>query len=306
LKWSDPDALAPTSAAEFEAGLSERLGRRAFEASPSSNQALEVKWEGDPEHCRVSLQLSRGSELQGTRSIDSPSGDCKALQPALLTVAALLIESRDSEPEQSVETAEPAPEVPKPEPSPATEAAKKKDASPEPAEVEPRILLGLGVQVILGLAPSAELGPALSLSLSPARHVRLGLVAGWFFPRDYQAAPGFSLSHGNAALFGCGMPISGTFSLGACAGASLHRYESRGLALPFPEENLSYMWALGLGLRAEWRIIRRLRWVGNLGAELAPKPLYFYFTPAEGGETAVFRQARLSPTLFTGLSLELP
>jgi hypothetical protein len=47
-------------------------------------------------------------------------------------------------------------------------------------------------------------------------------------------------------------------------------------------------------------------WVVDAGAEAAIAPLYFYVVPPPGGEAVVFRQNRLAPLLFVGLSLELP
>ena len=93
LRWSDPDSLAVTTEAEFEARLSARLGHAAFDPG-ASGRLLAVSWRGSPERCHVELQLLHGAEVAGTRLLESPSGDCRSLFPALLTVAALLIESR--------------------------------------------------------------------------------------------------------------------------------------------------------------------------------------------------------------------
>ena len=293
LRWRDPDSLAATSEADFEARLSERLGHAAFNPA-ASHDALTVSWEGSAEQCRVELQLLHGAELEGTRSLESPAGDCRSLVPALLTVAALLIEARPSEPGP-----EPAPATPPPAPPSPPPAAK-----PEPAR-EATLLLSLGAAIGSGLAPKLELGPAASLVYTPARHFRVGAWGAVFFPHQYGAAPGFSLGHDSAALLACGMPLSGAFSLGLCGNGAFHRWTSRGVSLAHPESHHPSGWTTGLAVRAEWRLVRQLLWVGSIGADLTPRPLYFYFTPAPGGESVLFRQQRVAPALFLGLTLEL-
>ena len=94
--------------------------------------------------------------------------------------------------------------------------------------------------------------------------------------------------------------------LGLCGGATLHRFTSLGISLAHTKAAQRFTWSAGLALRAEWRLVRRLWWVGSVGADIATVPLYFYFTPAPGGETVLFRQDRFSPHLFVGLTLELP
>src|SRR5882724_5177202 len=118
LRWSDPNALAPTTAHELESRLSERLGYPAFDEA-ATDHALAVSWQGSAEQCAVELQLVHGTEIEGTRRLESPSGDCRALIPALLTVAALLIESQKTEPPPAApESSPPAPPVPSSAPEP--------------------------------------------------------------------------------------------------------------------------------------------------------------------------------------------
>jgi hypothetical protein len=141
---------------------------------------------------------------------------------------------------------------------------------------------------------------------TPVRHVRVGALGAVFFPHQYGAAPGFSLSHDSLALLACGMPLTGVFNLGVCGNAAWHRFNSSGISLPHPQTQQISEWTTGLALRAEWRLVRHLWWVGHVGADVAPSPLYFYFTPAPGGESVLFRQQRVAPSLFLGLTLELP
>jgi hypothetical protein len=298
LRWSDPGALAATTEADFAARLSERLGHPAFNPA-ETRYTLAVSWQGSPEQCRVELQLLREAEIEGTRRLESPSGDCRSLVPALLTVAALLIESRPSETE-----AEPASEPPKPAPTPPS-AAPVPAPKPQPAQ-HAFAFLSLGAALSSGLAPRLELGPAASLVFVPVRQLRLGAAGSLFFPHQYGAAPGFSLGHDSLALLACGMPLSGSFSLGLCGNATWHSWSSRGISLPHPESQHSSEWTTGLAVRAEWRLARRLWWVGHVGADVTPRPLYFYFTPAPGGESILFSQQRIAPALFLGLTLELP
>src|SRR5512138_2534967 len=65
LRWSDPNGLAPTTASELGARLSERLGYPAFDDT-AVDHALSVGWQGSPEQCAVELQLVRGAEVEGT------------------------------------------------------------------------------------------------------------------------------------------------------------------------------------------------------------------------------------------------
>lgn len=299
LRWSDPSNLAPLSQSELEARLSERLGHAAFDGN-ASERALSVSWQGTAEQCHVELQLVRGNQVEGTRRIESPSGDCRSLGPALLTVAALLIESRP----------EPAPEPVEDEP--AERSTPPAEPAPTPAQpaaaarAEPLLLASLGGELTTGHAPKAELGPAAALVWTPVSHLRLGLRGVVFLPQQYGATPGMKLTHMAAAVLACGMPLSGSFSLGICGNVGLHSWASAGVGLLHPDATRAHSWTLGLGARAEWRLSRRLWWVADAGANAATAPLYFYFTPPAGGETVLFRQTRLAPFVFLGLTLELP
>jgi hypothetical protein len=294
LRWHDPSALAATSAADFEARLSERLGRPAFDPA-ETRYALAVTWQGTPEQCQVELQLLQGAQVDGTRLLQSPSGDCRSLVPALLTVSALLIESRvEPEPEPPPTP----PQGPQPAPGPAF-------SSPKPPG-EPRVLLSAGAVLGQGLAPKPELGPAVSVVVTPLRHARVGVLASLFLPHQYGASPGLSLGHESMALLVCGMPLTGTLALGVCGSGGLHRWRSRGISLAHPETRQSTAWTTGLSARAEWQLAGHLWWVGNLGADVATEPLYFYVTPAAGGQTVLYRQQRVAPSMFLGLTLELP
>lgn len=294
LRWTDPAALAATTELEFDARLSERLGHAAF--NPAETRAtLAVTWQGTPEQCEVELQLLSGAQVDGTRLLKSPSGDCRSLLPALLTVSALLIESR-TEPA-------PAPQPPTTEPPPAPE--KPPVPPPKPA-IEPLVLLSAGAVLGQGLAPKLEWGPAVSIVLTPLHGLRVGLQGALFLPRQYGASPGFSLEHDSLTLLACGMPLTGTLALGVCGNGTLHRWSSRGISLAHPETQHTWAWTAGASVRAEWQLVRRLWWVGNVGADVATEPLYFYFTPAPGGQTVLYRQQRVAPSLFLGLTLELP
>lgn len=297
LRWSDPSSLAVTTESEFETRLSERLGHPAFDAS-TTQHALAVTWQGTPEQCRVELQLLRGAEVEGTRLLESPSGDCRSVLPALLTVAALLIESRAVEP--APEPVQPAIPPPPPPPPPAAVPP------PSPPDRPALVMLSLGALLASGLAPRVELGPAVSVVVTPTRHLRVGLLGSISFPHQYGAGPALSLGHESAALLACGMPLSGSFGLGLCANLALHRFDSEGVSLPHPENHHTSTWAAGASVRAEWRLVRHLWWVGSVGGDVMTRPLYFYFTPAPGGESILFHQQRVAPALFLGLTLELP
>jgi hypothetical protein len=296
LRWRDPSSLAATSEADFEARLSEQLGHPAFDPA-AAQHALTVTWQGSPEQCRVELQLLHGGEVAGTRSLESPSGDCRSLLPALLTVAALLIESGPSEP-----VPEPEPNPPAPPSPPSAQEAPQEPDPPRQATV----LLSVGAAVGSGLAPKLELGPAASLVFAPGRHFRVGAWGALFFPHQYGGAPGLSLGHDSAAILACGMPWIGPLALGVCGNVAFHSWSSRGISLAQPESHQTSAWTTGVALRGEWRLSRQLWWVGSLGTDIATRPLYFFFTPAAGGETVLFRQRRIAPSLFLGLTLGLP
>jgi hypothetical protein len=304
LRWSDPNGLAPSSGAEFEARLAERLGRPAFDAEAAARRTLAVSWEGTPEQCRVELQLLRDGKVEGTRRLESPTGDCKSLAPALLTVSALLIESSDAEPQAEAEP-EPAPE-PEQAPAASAEEPQRPESPPHGSARVPFALLSLGAQLGSGLAPRLELGPAAVFVLAPLRHVRVGATVAYYVPHEYGTRPGFELGHASAGLLACGMPVTGSLGVGLCASTTGHRFASTGTALPRPVATQTLSWSVGLSARAEWRLVRSLWWVGSFGADLTPEPLYFYFQPAPGGETILFEQRRLVPLLFLGLTLELP
>lgn len=302
LRWNDPSSLAPTSKAEFEERLSARLGRPAFGTDVVGSQTLTVSWEGAPEQCRVDLQLLRGSSVEGTRSLQSPSGDCRSLGPALLTVAALLIEAGTN---QVASEPEPEPAPPTETPSPEAPVAKPVVSRAPARDREPRLWLSLGAQLIGGLAPKVELGPAAMLVLAPIAQLRVGVLGAYYFPREYGAGPGLELGHAGLGLVTCGMPLSGNLGLGVCASATVHRWASSGVSLTHPRRADTYTWSGGLSGRVEWRIMQRLWWVGSVGAELTTVPLFFYYQPAPDGRRELFAQDRVAPNLFVGLTLEL-
>jgi hypothetical protein len=299
LRWNDPGGLAPMTRSELERRLTERLGRPAFDSNATA-QALSVTWQGTAEQCQVELQLVRRDQVEGTRHIESPQGDCRSLAPALLTVAALLIEARP----------EPEPE-PEPETPPETPTAEDHEAPAQTAEptrslqTEPPLLASLGGEVRALHSPRAEIGPAAALVWTPYSQLRLGLRGAWFLQQQYGAGPGMKLAHQTAAVLGCAMPFTGPLNLGVCASTALHRWATAGSGLEHPESARTYSWTVGLGARAEWRLSRRLWWVADAGTEAATAPLYFYFVPPPGGEVVVFRQKRFAPLLFVGLTLEL-
>jgi hypothetical protein len=302
LRWNDPSNIAPISQAELESRLSERLGHPAFDHA-ATEPALSVTWQGTPEQCQVELRLERGSHIEGTRRIASPSGDCRSLAPALLTVAALLIESRADAQVPS----EPEPAAAAPASAPATAPIAAQPAEPSPASrAEPLLLLSAGGELSAGHAPKPELGPALSLVMTPTSRLRLGLRGALFLPQEYGATPGMKLSHVSVGLLGCGMPLTGSLGLGACASVGAQRWASAGVGLAHGQAKSTWASTLGLSARAEWRLTRRLWWVADAGVDVAPTPLYFYYAPPAGGETVVFRQRRLAPSVFLGLTLELP
>jgi hypothetical protein len=301
LRWSDVQAIAPHDAATFEAQLSLRLGHPAFEAG-ATEQVLAVTWGGDAEHCRVELSLLRASQVEGTRLLQSPSGDCKALQPALLTVAALLIEGRAP----SAAAPEP-PEPPPPPPPAATEAAPEAPAAPRsvsPAKSEAEVRLGVALGA--GLAPELELGPGLQLALTPGRIWRFGIGGALFPPHEQSATPGLALGHQRAGLFGCLMPMSWPYAVGLCAQASLHRFSSAGLSLPHPQSHKNYTTTLGIDVRFDWHLTRQISLGGSIGPELVTRPLSFYFTPADGGERELFRQRRVALAALAAVTVGLP
>jgi hypothetical protein len=295
LRWNDPTSLAATTEVDFDARLSERLGHPAFEPT-ATQDVLTVSWQGTPEQCRVELQLLHITEVEGTRLLESPSGDCRSLLAPLLTIAALLIESRLTE---APYTPQPPAVAPPPPPKPEI-PAKKPPAHPA------WVMLSAGAALGSGLTPKLELGPAAAVVVAPHRYFRVGLAGSVFFPHQYGAGPGLSLGHESGALLACGMPLSGSLGLGVCANAALHRYSSRGISLPHPESHHTSAWTAGFALRAEWRLVRHLWWVGSVGTDVTTRPLYFYFTPAPGGQNILFRQQRVAPALFLGLTLELP
>jgi hypothetical protein len=305
LRWSDPGQISPTTERDFDAQLSQRLGRPAFDAS-AGPRALSVSWLGKPEQCRVELTLTRGEAVDGTRVIESPSGDCRSLLPALLTVAALLVESHEgAEAAAAAEAAPPetAPTAPRPaEPAPSSPALPPS----APPSNWPRFLVSVGGSVSTGFVPKLELGPAAVVTWAPLSWLRVGVEGSVFLGRDYGEGPGVSLAHERGALLVCGMPVSGAFGLGACAQGGLHWFQSTGTSLPRPEERSMTTFSVGGELRAEWRLTRRLWWLGHVGGDVTTRPLYFYYVTAEGEPRTVFQQRRSSPFLLVALSLEIP
>jgi hypothetical protein len=261
-----------------------------------------VNWLGTPEQCRVELSLIKGDAVEGTRVIESPSGDCRSLVPALLTVAALLVESGQTEPAPV-----PAPAPPRTATTPpsAPRTSPQSGAAPTSRNAGSSFFVGLGGATSSGLAPRLELGPQASIVWAPISPLRLGAEGALFFEHQYGAAPGFSLGHERAALILCGMPLGGYLALGLCATAAVHRFSSQGISLPRAERQTLATATVGASARAEWRLAKNLWWTGSFGADLSTRRLDFYYTTAAGSTIDVFRQERVSPTLMLALTLEL-
>jgi len=298
LRWNDPGELAPTTAQDFESRLSERVGHPAFD-SAASDHALSVNWLGTPEQCRVELSLVRGEAVEGTRIIESPSGDCRTLVPALLTVAALLVESGQSE------APPPPPPLPLPSPPPSA-TTKPAPPSPPPRRSNQSLLIGLGAGASSGFAPRIELGPLASVVWSPVAYIRVGAEGALFFEHQYGSRPGFSLGHQRATMLACGMSLGGHLGLGLCGTAAVHRFSSQGISLPRSERQALAAASLGGNVRVEWRLTRKVWWTGSFGADVTTHPLYFYYATASGEAISVFRQQRVGATLVLALTLELP
>jgi hypothetical protein len=301
LRWSDPNLIAPTTARDFDSHLAVRLGRPAFAGSADAPTFL-VEWQGTAERCRVQLSLTRAGIVEGTRVIESPSGDCPSLVPALLTVSALLVEAHQREP---------VPEAPLPQAA-ARPPASASSASPVPPDSPPRsaprVLLSVGGALSSGFVPKLEIGPAAAATWAPHASVRLGVAGSVFIGNDHDHGdgPGLSLDHQRAALLVCGMPLSGSFAIGLCGNVGLHHFRASGISLPRPDARSSTTWSIGAELRAEWRLTRRLWWVGHAGADVTTQALYFYYRTAGGEPKNVFEQKRVNPVVLVALSLELP
>lgn len=302
LHWSDAVGLAPTTEDEFDAQLTERLGRPAFSQGQVAD-VLSVAWQGSPEQCQVQLSLVRGSQVEGTRLIESPNGDCDSLVPALLTVAALLVESRQTALAREAALATPAAVTPSEPSAPSARPATPGASSSSPP---PLALLSLGASLSSGFAPKLELGPAAVVAWSPVASARIGAAGALFFGHQYGENPGMSLAHGRAALLVCGMPVSARVGLGLCGNVALHHFSAAGISLPRAEAHSLSTWSVGAELRAEWRLTRRFWWVGQAGADWATRPLHFYHTTATGARSQLFEQRRINPGLLLALSLELP
>lgn len=302
LRWSDPDRLAATTAEEFEGRLSERLGHPAFD--PAIRQrTLSVTWQGSPDQCGVQLLLVKADEVEGTREIESPNGDCAALVPAMLTVAALLLEAEPAEP---APTATPSATRAAPRPAPAVPTVPAPPATKTAPDERAGLLLSLGGALTSGSAPKLELGPAAAVIWAPLPLLRFGAEGAFFIERQYGNGPAFALNHQRVGLLGCAMPLHARVALGLCANAALQFFTSEGLALPQPRIRDATTLSVGGGLRAEWRLGAHWRGVTSLAADVATRRLYFYYTPRAGGETTLFRQPRVMPTLLLGLAFELP
>lgn len=299
LRWSDPYQLAPTTEQEFASQLAARLGRPAF-VEDANEPTLSVTWQGTSERCRVELSLTRAAGVEGTRVIESPSGDCPSLVPALLTVSALFVESYEG-----ARSPEPAP--PEPSPAPPAVAAPPR---PAPAASTPRsralLLLSIGGTLSSGFVPKLEIGPAAAATWAPLRHLRFGVEGSLFIGHDYGEGPGLSLDHQRGALLVCGMPLSGRLGLGLCGNWGLHHFSAAGTSLARAEAHGLTAFSVGAVLRAEWQLTRRFWWVGHAGADVATRPLYFYYATAAGEREKLFEQGRINPFFLLALSLEVP
>lgn len=298
LDWQDEGSVAPVDQAVFEQQLAERLGRNPF-AAPDRTRRLQVIWQAEPAPCRVMIEVWSGDKLEGTRAIDSPSGDCSALGEPLLTIAALLVEAPAPEPQPEAPPAASAPPASKPAPASDPKLASAQARPPRSFSAS------VGAEGSLGTLPHPTLGGGFDL---------LGKVRSplWLFAQlsllpatQTSTTPGLRVRRTAAGFGACYVAELGPVDLGPCAGLQLGFWSSSGVRIFAPRSASTTAVSMLVTFRVEPQLVSRLRLLLRPGLELAPATLRFRYVDRETNRRVVFETPRFAPSAFIGLALDL-
>lgn len=265
---------------------------------------------------RITITDRRGAVI-GERLLELPADDCRALDPTLAFVIAVMIDpdvtlppelarlvSSEEAPEEAL-LAELSANPPKPVALASRAAAPETSPPVAPEPTPPPALaarssneLHAGLGAVWGSAPGTALTATLSLLHSFGRYVWFGGSLRALPPlREQPLEPGLSVTVQayDAALQGCLGRWFGERTLTRlCAGPEFNVWAARGNG--FDESEAGTLYGVGLSLSPQLRI-DLARGVGlrlDSFARLNLREQRFLYTSAQGDEKTAFRVARAS------------
>ncbi len=288
------------------------LGRRVFVSASAAGVEVEGRvdkagaGEGEGRGWRATLRVSDDhGALLGSRELSSEAADCRAMDPSLAFVIAVMIDPDAADkPQAPLE--------------PAASAAEPRPPQPEPPQEHPPaatrsrwgITPEVGIMIVSGELPSLAWGPTARVRVGPPA---LGIeIAGALFLPESESVAGapsavaqFTWAFAGAAVCPRVAEVS-TVSFAGCAGASV------GFLAASPGSGLRGAQAstdvAGLGdarARAEWRVTRALSLVADVGV-VVPFDRPTWTATAGGVQQTVFRPSPVSfeGALAAGLTFE--
>ena len=221
-----------SGAQELQRAAEVQMGRNVFSSAETTAKltiVVKVERREEPQgfHATVWVQAEDRRD-PGTRELDAPGDDCRALDEPLALVVALMADSELARPVE--EEAPPPPEPEPPPPPPQKRVEEKDDRELVPIETGPppdhptRWHAELGASALGGYAvlPALSVGAELSLILDPGSFPAVMLHGAAFYPRVEQVGPDasvtFFFAHGGASL--CPeLASSNSGKLRGCVGA---------------------------------------------------------------------------------------
>jgi hypothetical protein len=281
---------------ELAEAVEQILGRRVFVSASAADVAVEGHVDKVASGWKATLRISdEHGALLGSRELESQPADCRAMDPSLAFVIAVMID-----PDAAARP--PAPLAP---PAPATPPV----APPAPTPrndwtIAPRV----GVSAALGELPSAALGASLGLRFGPPA-VGVDLFGAYFLPQTEgvagagAASAQFTFAYAGAAICPTLLRRS-TLALVGCAGGAAGFLAATPNGLAGEQGSTNFGAMATLRARAEWRFASVLFAVGELGADV-PFERPTWNVTYGGAASAFFRPAAVAGEAGVSLGLTI-
>jgi len=298
-------------AAALTAAVEERLTRTVFTASGNADVRVRGGIQQRGGRWQVEIELSSAAgEPMGSRSLESDSADCSALDDSIALVLAVMLDipqTRIPSPAAAPPTQTPAQQQ-RPAPPASLSSRLKVPTDTPPRRPSWHFELGLGGVLSVGLVPAAAWGLRAHLALTPPALSKFGLDVTIYRSVDEAlegSSAGASFSPLEAGFFVC--PLDWelySVDLEACAAQQVGRLRVRGYGFDTNQEQTRTYVNLGVELTASILVVGPL--TARLGVRLqAPlvRETFRYGSPG-GEEPSIFRMSPLVTTGQMGLSAE--
>jgi hypothetical protein len=286
------------------------LGKKAFVSAAEAELSIEGRVAPRPEGgYRASVEVAdRAGKSLGSRDLDTPSSDCRALDEPLRLAIALMIDPEGAlAPPPAPTSAPPVGSAPPPSapPPPPPAPASAPATSPAPWRGD----LALGATFAFGLLPSVAPGLVLSASLEPPWFVPLESVLSVYLPQSIDSVAGLEASLFTLRGEGYVCPLSHlgeTLGARACLGGEVGLLSAEGAAVDDAEEGLRAQLGVGLRGRLGLRVAAPLGLYAAGGVAVRPLREGFDTVDEAGRAVELFRPSLVNGALELGAELRFP